>query len=64
MCMRARTWDNGLVDQQEGQNEAREAIGITKQGVPGRKRTFAVRHGTPTDKVFPAGVDRTEPPMN
>lgn len=28
-----------------------------KQGVPGHTHTFAVRRDTPTDKVFPAGVD-------
>lgn len=32
-------------------------IEITKQGVPGHTHTFAVRHGTPTDKVSLAEVD-------
>ena len=52
--MRARLWDNGLVNQKEGQMKP---IEIAKQDALGHKHTFAVRHDISTDKVSPAEVD-------
>lgn len=54
MCMRARLWDNDLVNRKEGQMKP---IEITRQDVLGHKHTFVVRHDTSTDKVFLAEVD-------
>lgn len=57
MYMRAGPWDNGHVDQEEGQIKPIKPIEITKQDVLGYTHTSAVRHDASTDKVFPAEVD-------
>lgn len=54
MYMRAGPWDNDLVNRKEGQMKP---IEITKRDVLGYGHAFAVRHGTSTDKAFPAEVD-------
>lgn len=54
MCMRARLWDNDLVNQKE---EQMKPIEITKQDVLGYKHPFVVRHDISTNKVFLAEVD-------
>ena len=46
MCTSACMWDNGLVNQKEGQMKP---IEVTKQGVPGHTHTSVTRH----DEVDP-----------
>ena len=52
--MRAGPWDNGLVDQKEGQMKPVEA---TERGQSGHGRTPVIRRDGACGKVFPAGID-------
>lgn len=53
MYMCAGLWDNDLVNRKE---EQMKPIEVTKQGVLGHMHASVIRHDTPTDKVFLAGV--------